>query len=807
MSLNRILIAVICLFTLGNIPVFAQKKIKINGSVADDSTKKPIRGVKVTLHSLPDSTLIKGAITTAQGGFSLDAPANKKYTLELRRVGYAAVVQVIPPSEEDKSLPLIYLKESSIITGDVEVIGWREFTEVRPDKSVYSVKDNPNVIATTVSEVLDQIPAVQVDENGGIKLRGDDNVVIMINDKPLTMDAEQRNKMLQQLPSMNIKSVEIRTAPGAKYDAKFNGGIINIIMDKALTDYIGGNVYLGGSTTEGRNGGGTFYYNDSLITGSLNVGAYHGIYNSNTIYERNNPLSPSLQYINKTVFNEGTYTGYYTNPQIDFSLSSMDILSLSGEFNYGPGTSFSTGNGVRSNSNREITQLVKDSTDFHRSGTWMNMSLLYRHQFADNHKISIDLNHSNWSSAKDEFSSSILLSPTSVLDSVSSLQQINNSKDSNPAYNLKLDYSYAPTKALNIELGHKIETETHPSDVTTRVYDYYANTYHIDSLQTLNASPHNTLYAFYSNFGYSFSDDISIQAGARYEHAEIGGTFRDTTIDRTYPNLFPSASLSWKLSPEYQLTANYNRSIQLPWVNILNPRASRSSSTSQFVGNPDIRPEFTHSIELSANAFLGSTTITISPYYKRTVDEIKLNSVLINDIYTNSYVNYSGLQTLGVDGTFNYRTRTGFSARMNLSIQNYKNVGGTVYASDFTTESTNASANGSISYEVIKGLTLNTNARYVSPYTIGGEKALTFFFMNFGAIYKMLDNALTINLMAADPFNLQKRDRVAYGNGFSLSTDSKPLSRYFNLNISYTFGKRVNLEQHNTEKSAPRGEG
>lgn len=807
MPFNRLLITILCLSAVAAIQAFAQQNIKISGNVADDSSKKPIRSVRVTLRSLPDSTLIKGAMTTAQGSFSLDVPANKKYTLELRRVGYATVSQVISTSGEDKTLPSIYLKESAITTGDVEVVGWREFTEIRPDKNVYSVKDNPNVVATTVSEVLDQIPAVQVDENGGIKLRGDDNVVIMINDKPLTMDAEQRNKMLQQLPSMNIKAVEVRTAPGAKYDAKFNGGIINIIMDKGLTDYIGGNVYLGGSTIESSSEGGTFYYNDSLITGSLNVGAYHGIYNSNSIYERNNPLSPSLQYINKTVFNKGTYTGYYANPQIDFSLSPSDVLSFSGEFNYGPGTSSSIGNGTRSNSNKVITQLVKDSSDFNRTGSWMNLSLLYRHQFSDDHKISIDLNHSNWDNNRNEFSSSVLLSPGSELDSVNSLQQLTVAKDRNPAYNLKLDYSYAPIKALTIELGHKIEAETHPSDVTTNVYDYYTNTYHVDSTQTLNATPHNTLYAFYSNFGYSFNDDISMQVGARYEHAAIGGTFRDTTIDRTYPNLFPSASISWKLSQEYQLTANYNRSIQLPWVNILNPRATRSSSTSQFVGNPEIRPEFTHSLELSANAFLGSTTITVSPYYKKTVDEIKLNSVLINDIYTNSYVNYSGLQTIGIDGTFNYRTRTGFSARLNLSVQNYKNGGGTTYSSDFATESTNASANGSVSYEVIKGLTLNVNGRYVSPYTIGGEKALTFFFMNFGAIYKMLDNALTINLTASDPFDLQKRDRIAYGNGFSLSTDSKPLSRYFNLNLSYTFGKRVNLEQHNTEKSAPRGEG
>ncbi len=807
MLLNRILIAILCLFPAGTAATFAQKTIKISGSVADDSTKRPVRSVRATLRSLPDSVLVKGAMATAQGTFTLDAPANRKYTLELRRVGYTPYSQVISALDEDKSLPIVYLKETPILTGDVEVVGWREYTEIRPDKNVYSVKDNPNVIATTVSDVLDQIPAVQVDETGGIKLRGDDNVVIMINDRPLTMDAEQRNKMLQQLPSMNIKAVEVRTAPGAKYDAKFSGGIINIVMDKAITDYIGGNAYLGGSTIEGRNGGATFYYNDSLITTSLNLGAYHGIYNNTSINERNNPLIPSLQYINKTIYNEGTYTGYYLNPQIDVNVSPNDVLSFSAGLNSNPGSNLSYGGGSRSDANRTITQLLKDSSSSTRSGSWINFSLLYKHQFSEDHKISLDLNHSNWTSNRDEFNNSLFLSSASVLDSVNSLQQIIVGKESNPAYNLKLDYSYSPTKAFTIELGHKIEAENRPSDFSVKIFDFFNETYQTDTLQTLAATPHNSLYALYSNFGYSFSDDISMQAGLRYEYANIGGTFKDISIERTYPNLFPSASLSWKLSEEYQITANYNRSIQLPWVNILNPRVSRPTATSQFVGNSDIRPEFTHSVEVSANAFLGSTTITISPYYKRTVDEIKMNSVLINDVYINSFVNFNGLQTLGVDATFNYRARTGFSTRLNMSVENYKNIGGTTYASDFATESTNASVNASVSYEVLNGLILNANSRYMSPYSIGGEKALTFFFVNFSATYKMLDNALTFNLMAADPFNLQKRDRIMTGNGFSLTSDSKPLSRYLNLNVSYSFGKNVNLERHNTDKSAPRGDG
>lgn len=106
MPLNRLLITILCLITVAAIPTFAQKSIKISGNVADDSTKKPIRSVRVTLRSLPDSTLVKGVMTTAQGSFSLDVPANKKYTLEVRRVGYATVSQVISQSDEDK----VYLR-------------------------------------------------------------------------------------------------------------------------------------------------------------------------------------------------------------------------------------------------------------------------------------------------------------------------------------------------------------------------------------------------------------------------------------------------------------------------------------------------------------------------------------------------------------------------------------------------------------------------------------------------------------------------------------------------------------------------
>ncbi|MBK9250168.1 MAG: TonB-dependent receptor [Ignavibacteria bacterium] len=797
-------IAIALLFVFSAFSSLSAQNIRITGSIADDSTRKPLKSVRVMLRSLPDSALVKGVMSNGQGAFAFDVPP-KNYLLSLQRIGYAMKHIPLQTSRENIDLKTITLKESSIITEDVEILGWREYTEIRPEKSVYTVQDNPNIIANTVSEVLDQIPAIQVDENGAVKLRGDDNVVIMINDRPLKMDAEQRNKMLQQLPSMNIKAIEVRTAPGAKFDAKFNGGIINIVMDKGLADFAGGNVYANGSTIRQRGIGGTLYYQDSSIASSLNFGTYR-YYNENvTDYERINSLNPSEKFLNKIITTSSNWLSYYINPQVDITLTPKDVLSLSSSFHFGSGTYNTSGIGSRRSSDLVILQQLHDSSASDNSNSWMNFSVLYKHQFAENHSISLDLNHSNWSNSSDDFKESDLLSPSAELDMTNSLRQTVRKDESNPAYNLRLDYSYSPSKEWTIELGHKIEAENHPNDVNTMRYNFFTNSYATDTAQTLSITSHNALYALYANLGYQITESISAQVGARYEHASIGADFSGIQIDRSYPNLFPSASFSWVISPEYRLTASYNRSISLPWVGLLNPRVNRETATSQFVGNPDIRPEFTHTAELNLSAFLGSHTLSIAPYFKRTADEVQYNTQLIGDIMTSSYTNFNGSRSIGLNGSYNYRSRNGFSARMNFDIQNFSNLGGT-NSSDFTTNSTYGSGNGAISYEVIKDLTLSANTRYTSPFTNGGMRSLSFISTNFSAIYKMFDNALTLNFTAADPFDMQRRERVNAGTGFTLSSDSKPLSRFFSLNISYAFGKsNVNLEQHNQEKTSVKG--
>ncbi len=802
MSFYSASIAVLTLFFA--LPSLTAQTIRISGAIVDDSTQKPIKSVRVMLRSLPDSALVKGVMSNSLGKFTFDVPP-KTYLLSLQRIGYSIKNIPLALSRENIDLKTIAMQETAILTEGVEVLGWREYTDIRPEKSVYTVQDNPNIIANTVSEVLDQIPAVQVDEKGAIKLRGDDNVVIMINDRPLNMDTEQRNKFLQQLPSMNIKSIEVRTAPGAKFDAKFNGGIINIVMDKGLADFMGGNVYASGSTIRQRGGGGTLYYQDSSIASSINIGAYKYYNENSTVYQRINALNPAEKFLNKTLTNYTDWLSYYINPQIDFTLSAQDVLSLSCGFNAGAGQYNTTGLGDRRNDNNLILQQLKDSMYNDITNSWINVSLLYKHQFSDNHSISLDLNHSNWRNNSDEFKESDLFSPSAELDPVNSLRQTVVKTEKNPAYNLRIDYSYAPSKEWTIELGHKIEAENHPNDAKVLRYNFLTDAYAIDTMQTLSITSQNALYALYANLGYQISESMSAQVGARYEHATIGADFNGIEIKRSYPNLFPSASFSWVIAPEYRMTASYNRSISLPWVGLLNPRVNRETATSQFVGNPDIRPEFTHSVEINMSAFLGSHTVSIAPYFKRTTDEVQYNTQLVGDIMTSSYTNFSGSRSFGLSSSYSYRSRSGFTARMNMDIQHLSNLGG-INSSDFTTESTYGSGNAAVSYELIKDLTLSASGRYTSPFTSGGSRSLSFISTNFSAIYRLLDNALTLTFTAADPFDLQRRERVNAGTGFTLTSDSKPLSQAFSLNLSYAFGKsNVNLEQHNQEKTNVKG--
>ncbi len=153
----------------------AQQTITVRGVVIDDSTEQPLKSVRVSIHTLPDSALLKGAMTDANGEFGITIPEQEHWLVKAGRIGYSPALQeqTLQETQRRNQKPaIIRLREAAVLSGEVEVTGWRDYMEVRPEKRVYTIKDNPNISATSVTDVLDQIPSVQVDENGGATLPG-----------------------------------------------------------------------------------------------------------------------------------------------------------------------------------------------------------------------------------------------------------------------------------------------------------------------------------------------------------------------------------------------------------------------------------------------------------------------------------------------------------------------------------------------------------------------------------------------------------------------------------------------------------
>jgi len=112
-------------------------------------------------------------------------------------------------------------------------------TAVRPkeqillDRRVYSVATDLQAATGTASDILNQLPSVDVDADGNVSLRGDPNVTILVDGKPSAQFAgASRGVALQQFPAQDIDRIEVMTNPPAQYKADGSAGVINIITRK-----------------------------------------------------------------------------------------------------------------------------------------------------------------------------------------------------------------------------------------------------------------------------------------------------------------------------------------------------------------------------------------------------------------------------------------------------------------------------------------------------------------------------------------------------------------------------------------------
>ncbi|WP_188814286.1 TonB-dependent receptor domain-containing protein [Hymenobacter cavernae] len=598
---------------------------KITGTVVDAATKKPVPFATVALINTATGKPVDGASCDDNGKFTISQVGAGTYQLQVSFLGYKTVTNgPLTVTERGGTLNqgTIALGATTQQLGEVVVQGQKQLIEEKVDRLVYNADQDVTAKGGDATDIMRKVPLLAVDLDGNVTLRGSSNVTVLINNKPSTIVASSVADALKQIPADLIQTVEVITSPSAKYDAEGSAGIINIVTKKNTLAGKTLNVDIGGG-----NRGASLNLNGNYRKGKMgfNLGGFgrsqynvHGSFNNNqTIRSENGDLN--------TIQSADTRNrGLFGNYQLGWDYDITEKSSLTANIRYG----------VRNNITNQDNLLTEtySLTDYallssnarnvetkDLSGT-VDANLTYTHTYAPQKELSI-LGLYSRNNRTNDFVADLLTN-----DDIS--QQRNNNESYNQESTIQVDYSTPLQKNQLLEFGGKgifRQVNSH--------YTYYLTERATGAEQVDVNRPNNTLNynqnitASYLSYTYTTQNKYTLKAGARYEYTFIDAHFSNNSEGQlssipNYGKLIPSLNLSKSFEKGQTIKLAYNRRIQRPGIQFLNPNTNSSNPTNITVGNPYLAPELTDNLELGFSTQLKAFYINASVFGRRSNNSI-----------------------------------------------------------------------------------------------------------------------------------------------------------------------------------------
>lgn len=789
------------------------------GKVTDTSGKAISNASVMVLQSKYDSVakknkevLLKGISTKSNGVFDFDElPAGKPLILSISNLGYQALRQqvTLTPPNFEKDLGAISMTQEQTDLGNVVVTASTKSLKLDIDKKVFSVDKNIVSSGGTAQDVIKNVPGVNVDIDGNVTLRNS-APVIYIDGRPTTLT-------LDQIPSDAIESVEVITNPSAKYDASGGGaGILNVVLKKNRKTGYNGNVRAGVDKRGAVNGGADLNVRQGKfnITTSAMVNQMKNRTTGTTV--RNNLTTDPLTTVNQYDYNKNNGAFLFGKVGVDYFLSNKTTLSLSGVrvhgefkpsdvldtytdslYNTGTISSYSQRN---SNSKRE----------FNGGGLVFGMKQTFA---KPGEEWTVDANY---------FSGKMQSSANYATDYYTDSKEIYNTylqkasgygNDQNLV--IQTDYTRPFGKNTKLETGLRAALRKRENNDQNFTYNAATGEYElVPSASTYYANTDN-VYAAYAtvsstikNFGY--------KVGLRAESSKYDGELKNTgeKFSNKYPiSLFPSIFLSQKLNGSQELQFSITRRINRPNFFNLIPYTDYSDSLNITRGNPNLKPEFTTSFELSyLKNFKGNNSLLASAYYKRTTDLITRyidtanNPISGKQDLINTYINANSAYTAGLELTSTNTLNKWFDMSTNINIYNSKIETGDItttqpamwswfgkYNANFKFLKT-FTAQLSATYQSKTNLPVNNNPGTFGPPMQSMSASQGYISANWGmdiAVKKtfLKNNAASVTLSANDIFRTRINKQYSESPYFTQQYDRLRDPQMIRLSFNYRFGK------------------
>lgn len=783
----------------------AQNNLTITGKVTDKSNQ-PISYATVTVKE--GETVITGSITDDNGAFEVKNLAPKNYTVEIQFIGYKPYVGKadLTTGQKTFSINKITLADEATQLEGVEVVAERSTIEQKIDRKVINVGRDLTTAGATASEIMNNIPSVNVDQDGKISLRGNQNVRVLVDGRPTNMDPAQ---LLKQIPSTSIKKIELITNPSAKYNPEGMSGIINIVLHKNSNDGFNGSL----------NAGITFAkepkFNNSLDmnyrTGKVNffgnVGSNFGKYFNDGFIERfDNNSQQVLDIVNDN-------DSYLYKIGMDFYIDDNNTLSVYTNQNGTDGTgNVDTDIRYLNGDQPNVLQFGEYLTD-NRSGAY---NLAYKHKFKkDGHTLDFEGNYNDYDQTQNAN-----FDTTTFTDPADQVVYSDKTIDKRETTTLNLDYVNPLNDKSTLEVGAEARVIRTSNDYTTG-----NESVAVDS-RSSNYTYDIDIYSAYATFGQKF-EKFSYQLGARFESYKAKANLKVNTgnvaFDDDYLTVYPSAYLTYNLNEKNMFQLSYSRRVDRPSLEQTKPIREFSTPLVTGLGNQELQPQFTNSVELNYTKMLEKGSITGGVYYRLINDEI--SRVLYSDETTDnpndlimSWANFDNNSAYGFELSANYKITKWWDVQPSIDFSNISQKGlvsvlreGTTDEFDFVRKEIDASAfNARLNsnFKATKDLSFLLFGFYRGDVSGIQNDSKEMYKIDMGGRYSLLDNKMSISLRFNDVFNMMEYgfdSKNPYPSTGVFAWESQSL--YFGINYMFGGGKNRALQRKYREDNTKQGGG
>ena len=637
--------------------VATKGNVKISGVVKDSLTNQAVEYANVALMDPATKKPVNGSVADDKGKFTITGVAPGTYSIEISFIGFETK-RVENLKITDKNIDIgSYIISPSIETlKEVVVEGQRQLIEEKVDRTIYNAENDATTRGGDATDVLKRVPMLSVDLDGNVSMRGNQNIRVLINNKPSTIAASSVADALKQIPADQIKSVEVITSPSAKYDAEGSAGIINIITKKntlqgatlnvdAGAGLRGSNLGVNGNYRKGKMG---------FSLGGFGRAGYNikGAFENEQITrdEGGNLISTSTQEA-KT-----RSTNLFGRYQLgwDYDINKYNSVTASARYGVRNGSNYQDNlfSQIYSNATGSTTNTNTDVRTIDNSGT-VDLSLDYTKTFVKPQKeFSISTLYSRNNRNNDFYNTNF------GSDEIIDTRLKNENQSYNQEITLQADYQTPISTNQLIELGGKNIMRRVSSDYKS----FLASGSDGDYTENLNARASNifnynqNVTAGYLSYTVSLPKAYSLKAGTRYEYTVIEANFENTaeTVTKipSYGVVVPSVNLSKRLKNGNTLKVAYNRRIQRPSIQFLNPNIQAGNRLNITIGNPNLSPEYTNNYELSYSTFVKGTSLNFSTFVRNTTGSIQsIREAIVvddNNVIQTTYDNIGQEDAYGV---------------------------------------------------------------------------------------------------------------------------------------------------------------